>query len=183
MSQSSANVNSIDAIRAFRIALLKFVDDAANAITTLELEGRRPATWIDTKATYWARENRKASDGMNEARVALDRAEMTTSAEETKYAYDERKALERAKKRMRVTEEKQQAVKRWRPQIHKAVEEFHVALSKFQRYQETDLAQAIASLGRMTESLDRYVQASAPRTDASESREPATSNTPSEGTP
>src|SRR4029079_5162943 len=112
---TSANVTSIHAIRLVRLALQQFQMDAQNALMQLELEGRRPVSWIENdRAPYWDREVRKASDAQTEARVALERAELTTSAEEHKYAYDERKLLEKAKKRLRLCEEKVQKVKRWR---------------------------------------------------------------------
>lgn len=154
----SANVTSIDAIRLVRLALQTFQTEAENALMQLELEGRRPSAWIDERGNYWVREARKASDKQSECRTALERAEMTTSAEESKYAYDERKALEKAKKRLRLCEEKIQKVKRWRSIIHKEVEEFESQVAKLERFLEHDLVQAIALLGRMAESLDKYVQ-------------------------
>jgi chromosome segregation ATPase len=156
---SSANVTSIDAIRQIRLALQQFQTDAQNALMQLELEGRRPVAWIDgDRAPYWEREVRKASDRLSEARIALEKAEVTTSAEETKYAYDERKALEKAKRRLRLCEEKIQKVKRWRSVIHKETEVFQAQLAKLQRYLEHDLTQSIAALGRMAEALDRYIR-------------------------
>jgi hypothetical protein len=154
----SANVTSIDAIRLIRLALQTFQSEAENALMQLELEGRRPSSWIEERGNYWVREARKASDKQSECRIALDRAEMTTSAEESKYAYDERKALEKAKNRLRLCEEKIQKVKRWRSVIHKEVEEFESQVAKLERFFDFDLVQAIAQLGRMAESLDKYVQ-------------------------
>ena len=156
---SSANVTSIDAIRLIRLALQQFQSDSASALMQLELEGRRPVAWIDgDRAPYWEREVRKASDRLSEARIALEKAEVTTSAEETKYAYDERKALEKAKRRLRLCEEKVQKVKRWRAVIHKETEMFQAQIAKLQRYLEHDLTQSTAALGRMAEALDRYTR-------------------------
>jgi hypothetical protein len=156
---SSANVTSIDAIRMVRLALQQFQMDAQNALMQLELEGRRPVAWIENdRAPYWDREVRKASDAQAEARIALEKAEVTTSAEEHKYAYDERKALEKAKRRLRLCEEKVQKVKRWRSVIHKESETFESQVAKLKRYLEHDLVQAVAALGRMAEALDKYTQ-------------------------
>ena len=156
---TSANVTSIDSIRLIRLALQQFQSDAQNALMQLELEGRRPVTWIENdRRPYWERAVRKASDQQSEARVALERAELTTSAEEHKFAYDERKALEKAKRRLRLCEEKIQKVKRWRTVIHKESEEFEAQVAKLKRYLEHDLVQGVALLGRLAESLDKYVQ-------------------------
>lgn len=156
---SSANVTSIEAIRQVRVALQQFQLDAQNALMQLELEGRRPVAWIENdRAPYWSRELRKASDQQSEARIALERAEVTTSAEEHKYAYDERKALEKAKRRLRLCEEKVQKVKRCRSVIHKESETFESQVAKLKRYLEHDMVQAVAALGRMAEALDKYTR-------------------------
>ncbi len=159
MAGKSANVASLEVLRTVRLALQQFQVEAENALTQLEIEGRRPVAWIESDRTlYWPREVRRASDGLTEARVALQRAEATTSAEETKFAYDERKALERAKRRLRLCEEKVSAVKKWRVIVHKETDEFRVQVSKLRRYLESDFAQSLAALGRMAAALDRYVQ-------------------------
>jgi hypothetical protein len=99
----------------------------------------------------------------------LERAETTTSAEETKYAYDERKALEKAKRRLRLCEEKVQKVKRWRSVIHKETEVFQSQVAKLKRYMEHDLLQAIAALGRMADALDKYARLETAPTDSGSS--------------
>lgn len=178
---SSANVTSIDAIRLVRLALQQFQTEAENALMQLELEGRRPVAWIEhDRAPYWDREARKASDAQSEARIALERAEVTTSAEEHKYAYDERKLLEKAKRRLRLCEEKIQKVKRWRSVIHKESETFESQIAKLKRYLEHDLVQAVAALGRMAEALDKYarLETAGPRESAAGPAKSATQESP-----
>jgi len=75
--------------------LQQFLSDAENALMQLELEDAGPSPGSRTTARRTGSASSQASDAQSEARVALDRAEMTTSAEEHKYAYDERKALEK----------------------------------------------------------------------------------------
>jgi hypothetical protein len=159
MAGPAANVASIEALRVLRLALVQFQSEADSGLTQLELEGRRPGPWIDNdRRMYWQREVRKASDALAEARMALERAEMTTSAEDHRYAYDERKALERAKRRLRLCEEKVELVRKWRSVVHKEVEEFEVQVAKFRRFLETDFVQGIAALQRMADALERYTQ-------------------------
>jgi len=174
MSNRTANVMSIDALRALKVALQRFETDAINALVQLELEGRRPVAWIEQdRALYWPRETRKASDAVSEARIALERCEVTTSAEDQRYCYDERKLLEKAKRRLRLCEEKVQAVRRWRVRIRKEVDEFAVQIAKLKRYLENDLVRGIAALERMSGSLEQYVQR----------RQPATAESGFEGLP
>jgi hypothetical protein len=155
----TANVTSLDALRSFRAALVRFAADVEAALVALELEARRPVEWIEgDRSRYWPQQVRKASEMVSEARLALERSEVRISGEDTKYCYDERKALEQAKRRLELAEEKTRAVRRWRVQMHKESEEFQTQIARFKQYLETDLVRAIAALDRITASLDRYAE-------------------------
>ena len=158
MAARSANITSIEAIRTFATALIAFEDGAEDAAVQLELEARRPVAWIDELSAYWPKEVRKASDSLSEARISLEKCELTISGEDRKSCYDERKALEKAKRRLRTAEEKVQAVRRWKVQISKEVEEFQVQIAKLRQFLESDLVRSITSLKRMNEALEQYVQ-------------------------
>jgi len=160
---SSANVANIAAVRAVRQALRLFVEEVNSALITLDLEARRPIEWIEHDRTqYWPREMRKASDWVSEARLALQRCELTIDVDHRKTCYDEKKQLEKAKRRLHLSEDKIRAVKRWRLEVRKEVEEFQVQVAKLQRYLETDFERAIAQLDRMAQSLEKYIEVSAP---------------------
>jgi hypothetical protein len=157
MSQS-ANVTSLAAIESLKAALIEFEEDARNALVTLELESRRPLDWIEHDRTrYWPAEVRKASDTLSEARLALARCESSGSEDLRRDCYAERKALEKAKRRLHLAEEKIQAVRRWRHTLKKEVEAFSVELARLRGYLDSDWLAAIAGVGRMLESLDRYI--------------------------
>src|SRR5438093_6984775 len=161
---TTANVNSIDAPRQFRAALVRFVADVEAALVTLDLEAHRPIEWIEgDRPRYWRQEFRKASEAVSEARVALERCQVRISNEDTKYCYDDRKALEKAKRRLQAAEEKVQAVRRWRVEIHKVAEELQVQLAWAKQYLETDMAKALAALDRIAAALDRYAEQTAPK--------------------
>jgi transposase len=169
MAANSANVTSLDVVRQVRGALVQFEADMQDALTMFDLEARRPVEWIDNdRAKYWPREERASSDAVIEAKLALERAETSAVSDETKYCYDERKSLEKAKRRRQRAEEKLQAVKRWQPQIRKEVEEFQVQLAKARQYLETDFPRALAALERMATALDQYVQMARPESSSAE---------------
>lgn len=163
MARQGAHLTSIEVVERLRAAIIEFQTDALNAVMQLQLEGRRPLAWIEGDRTlYWPQQLRRASDQVAEARKELERCEVTTSGDQTRYCYDERKALERAKRRLRLCEEKVHAVKRWRVQIRRESDEFHTQLAKLARYLEHDLTKGIAALSRMGSALDRYVRQSTP---------------------
>lgn len=155
----SAHLTSTEAVAALRAALLQFGEDAQNALIALQLEGRRPIDWIDQDRTlYWPREMRKASDRLAEARLELQRCELTISGEDRRACIQEKKNLQKAKDRLQLTEDRIRTVKRWKFEMKKAVEEFEVQLAKVQRYLENDVPIAAAELQRMMLALEAYTQ-------------------------
>src|SRR5262245_37792950 len=164
MAAQMANVGSLDALKLFRAGLVKFAAEVESALVTLELEARRPVEWIEEdRARYWPQQVRKASEAVSEARVALERGQVRISSEDTRYCYDERKALEKAKRRMQLAEEKTQSLRRWRVEMRKVSEELELQLARTKHYLESDWIRAIAALDRMIAALERYVDQSAPQ--------------------
>jgi 16S rRNA G1207 methylase RsmC len=155
----SANITSTEAVSALRAALLQFVSEAQHALTALQLEARRPIDWLDHDRTlYWPREVRKASDRVAEARLELQRCEMTISGEDRRACVQEKKLLQKAKARLELTEERIRTTRRWKFEMKKAVEEFETQLARMQRYLENDIPVAAAELQRMMLALEAYTQ-------------------------
>lgn len=159
MARRSASVHSIDAIRRLKIALEQFAHHVGETLVTLELESRRPMEWIENdRARYWPRELRKASDRVSEARIALERCQLTAEPGEHRSCYDERKALEKAKRRLELCEAKIPIVQRWRGKLRKEIEEFKVQVARLNGYLEADVPRALAALERMAVALEQYAQ-------------------------
>jgi hypothetical protein len=157
MAPRAANLTSTEAIRTLKIALQQFAESARKALVQFELESRRPLDWIEHDRTlYWPRQMHLASDALNEARMALARCELTINEDDRRSCYDERKALEKAKRRLRLTEEKIDAVRRWRVLVRKEVEEFQTQIAKLNWYLDSDFLRGIAALQRMGQALDEY---------------------------
>lgn len=164
MAARAANITSTEAVRRMRVALQQFRAAAQDALVQLELESRRPVEWIEQdRIRYWPEQVRKASDAVNSARIALERCELAIRPEDKRSCYDEKKAFENAKLRLRLTESKVQAVRRWRVKVKKEVEEFQVQLARMQWFLDSDFLRAIAALERMAEALDRYTQSGEPQ--------------------
>jgi hypothetical protein len=159
MAPRSARLTSIDVLRAFAAQLRNFEAEGSSALDTLEMEGRRPAEWIENdRARYWPAEARKASYALAEARMALQKAELAGSSDLGRYCHDERKALEKARLRLRLTEEKTQAVRQWRSRILKEVDEFRGHLTRLREYLGGEFQQAFTTLERMATALERYAE-------------------------
>lgn len=164
----SANLTSTEAVSALRETLLQFAEEAQHALTALQIEAQRPIEWIEHDRTlYWPREMRKASDRLAEARLELQRCEMTISGEDRRACIQEKKNLQKAKARLELTEERIRTVRRWKFEMKKAIEEFQVQLARVQRYLENDIPIAGAELLRMIQALEAYTGTFADRSTSS----------------
>lgn len=155
----AANLTSIEVLRSLAAALGQFDAKVQDAIIQLNLAARRPVEWIEhDRSQYWPREVRKAIDTVSEARLTLARATATIDPNDHRSCYEERKQLEKAKRRLELAESKVVAVRRWKMELRKEVEELEVQSARLQHFLEADLSRGIAALARMAEALDRYVQ-------------------------
>jgi len=158
---TTANVTSIDSVRSAKEALLKFCADVESALIAMEIEARRPLEWIEgDRARYWPQQARRASDQVNEARQALDRCQVRISSEDRPSCYDEKKALDKAKRRLQLTEDRVRSLRRWSAEMHKAAEDFSTQVARLRNYLETDLTKGIAAAERMAAALEKYVEQS-----------------------
>jgi hypothetical protein len=133
----SANVTSIDAVRAFRTALVKFEENARDAVISLELEIRRAV----------------------QARNALERCQLKYGSEEAPSCYEQKKDYERAKRRLRYCEDQVRKVKQWAQIIRQELTQFDGQKAQMTVCIDTDLPRAIAAIGNMLNALERYAQA------------------------
>ena len=163
----SARVKSIDALQGLSAALACFHDGARSALDDLEIELRRALQWIGQDCPgYWKQEHRLARDGVTEARLQLENAKLFRRiADEQKSFVEEKKVLERAKRRLQIAEEKVAAIPHWAVMIERAVNEFRGSRSQFANWLDADYPKAMAALGRMMAGLEAYVRLAAPADD------------------
>jgi len=155
----AANLTSIDVPGEVKAALVRFDAQVQDAIIQLNLAARRPLEWLEhDRSRHWPREVRKAADAVSEARQTLARAQATIDPDNHRACYEERKLLDKAKRRLELAERKSAAVRRWIFDLQKEIEEFAVQSAKLQYYLESDLPKSLAALTRMAGALDHYVQ-------------------------
>jgi hypothetical protein len=164
-----AKVKSIDALQAMSAALKCFHDDSASALDELEMEIRRGLQWISQDCRqYWKQEHREARDSVTEARLQLENARMFRRIDEERGSFvEEKKNLERAKRRMEIAESKVESIPRWTVMIERAINEYRASRSQFVNWLEADYPRAVAALERMIVSLETYVRLATPVDDHS----------------
>ena len=178
MSGRTANITSVEAVAWMQAAMVRFEAEVRDALVAFGLESRKPVEWIEQdRGHYWPRQVRLAQDAVNEAKINLERCQLTIRGDERRSCTDERKLLEKAKRRFEFCEAHLAATRRWMPEIHKEVEAFLVHLAKFDRYLDTEFAQSKRALANMSAALADYLHTIAPpavgKLDAAGSSDPS----------
>ena len=168
----SAHITSTDAVREFRVALQEYEAEIRDAIDQLTLELRRSLDWVEhDRARYWPAEVRRASDRVIQAQQDLERCEMAIRAEDRRSCYEQRMALQKAKQRLRMAEQKVRAVRRSRVSVQQEADSLHGRLLKLTDFLDTEFPRGLAALQRMAAALDKYTERTSPQAGISDTGE------------
>lgn len=152
-----ANVQTVDALKDVRAALIKFLERATTAMGELRQKIDRTLAWLELdRPNYWKDQERRAYDLLASTRTALETCRLRTVAGRKSDCIEEKKAFERAKVRMDYVREKQRAVQKWMVQAGREGNEYRARTGTFQRALENDVPLMIAQLGRMIDAIEGY---------------------------
>jgi len=160
-----ADVKSIDTLAFVKAALISFAHETGQAISEVELEGRRGIDWITVdQAAYWKAEIRRAADLVNKAIKDLEHCRTFKKVGDNQPScIEEKKALEKARARLARAEQKAEAVRRWTPVVLQQFRETCVRLVHFQEVVDVDAPRAVARVEQMLRALDAYREVASPR--------------------
>jgi hypothetical protein len=159
-----AKLTSIDAVQAMAAAMDAFHRDAMTALEDLSMEIRRALEWIQhDRRDHWGHEVRRGWERTAEARVQLQQA-MTFRriGDRDPSCIDEKKALEKTKRRLEVAQEKVEMVRQWCHVIEREVNEYRVGRGQLGNWLDADFPRAMAVLKNMTRVLENYVATATP---------------------
>jgi len=164
-----ARVDSIDAIRQFKIALWKFQESANAALGDAEGELQRVLVWLETEQhTYWSGQIRKRHDAVEKAKEAVRHKKIFRDATGSlPSAAEEEKALAVAQRRLVEAEQKLVNVRRYTRVLQKEIQLYKGSVQRFASDVQSDLPAAAAHLESLTAKLDAYVSLTAGQADIS----------------
>ena len=164
-----ADVKSIDTLAFVKAALASFAHEAGQALGEVELEGRRGVEYVTMeRAAHWKTEVRKAGDAVNKAIKDLEHCRAFKKVgDNTPSCVEEKKNLDKARKRLEYAEQKEAAVRRWKPVVEQQFRETCVRLVHFREVIDVNCPKAMAVLERMLKALDAYRQTQGPATGGS----------------
>jgi hypothetical protein len=162
---TQAEVKSIDTLAFVKAALATFAHETGQALAEVEMQGQRAVDWITVdQAAYWKAEVRRAADNVNKAIKDLEYCRAFKKVGDNQPSCtEEKKALEKARRRLEYAERKAEIVRRWTPSVQQQFRETCVRLVRFREVIEIDCPRAMGRLEQMLRSLDAYTHTVGPR--------------------
>jgi hypothetical protein len=153
----SANVRSIDAVKNFHAAVVRFQEEARLAISSLEMQLLRFIGWLERdRPTFWKREIETCYREMSEWRVRLHQCKMRKMGDFKPTCFEEKKALEKAKKDLEHAQKQVPIVKHWTNSAHHEANEYHGRASQMTQLIERDIPMLLAMLHQVVDRLEAY---------------------------
>lgn len=162
---SQADVKSTDTLAFVKQALIAYAHESGQALADIEIEGQRGIDWITVdRAGYWKAEIRRAAEAVNQAIKDLEHCRAYKKVgDNSPSCVEEKKNLEKARKRLQHAEEKAELVRRWTPVVLQQFREACVRLVRFREVIDVDCPRAIGRLEKMITALDHYRTVSGPQ--------------------
>ncbi len=162
-----AHVRSIESLRRLRAEVLLFRDDVSTALASAMSEVDRTAAWLrDEIAPRWTRELRTRTEELGRARSAQFR-QQAFDGDWGRASVDERKAVERATRRLEEAEAKLEAARRWARVMDHEATLFRGHLHALSAL-IAGLPKSSVTLKGMVESLEAYLALQTPAAEATD---------------
>jgi len=160
---TAARVESIDAIKDFRVHLTKFQEMAGRALGDADSDIHRMVRWLEGEGlNFWTSTIRKRQEQLAKAEEAFRFKRLyKDSSGSTPSAVEEQKAVQMAKKRLEEAQTKLANVKRWTRQLQKEITSYRGGVAGFSNAVSAGVPQAIAHLGALLDQLDKYLEVAA----------------------
>jgi hypothetical protein len=154
---SEANVQSLDALRDVRLALMAFSERTASALGALRSKIDRTVAWLEQdRPMYWREQERRAYDLVAGARIAYETCRLRTVGGRHAECIEEKVALRRAKERLEHCRHKIDVVRHWTIEASRQADEYRGRSGPLQRALDEEVPNVIAMLSRMIEAIEAY---------------------------
>ena len=153
----NANVQSLNALRDVRLALILFQERAISAMGSLRTKIDRTRAWLEQdRPLYWRDQERRAYDGVASARVAYETCRLKTVGGRHSECIEEKVALQRAKGRLEFCQQKVDIVRRVTVEVGQQSDDYRGRSGPLQRLLDEDIPKVLAMLSRMIDAIEEY---------------------------
>lgn len=156
---SRANVQCLSAMREFRVRMLEFAAVVVDVLASQQQQSMGFLDWVEhDRPNFWKQYMLRSFDLIASARSDLDKCQMRTVAGHRPTCYEEKLALQSAKKRLEMAQEKVEAVPRLTAFCRHEIDEHDGRRGSLMRFIEDDFARSIAILERMIVAIEGYAE-------------------------
>ncbi|HVM46629.1 MAG TPA: hypothetical protein VMU04_01310 [Candidatus Acidoferrum sp.] len=149
-----AHVSSVDALEAFRSALIIYLSKARPALDEVNAEVMRTRVWLqEDQRTHWENELRRRARSLQEAQQALFSAKLSSFREATSV---EQLIVHRSKRAFDEADGKLRVIKKWKRDYDNRVEPLLKQMEKLHSVLSHDMGMAIAYLTKAIDTLHSY---------------------------
>jgi hypothetical protein len=155
----SAHIESIDALRHFRVALIKFAESAMSALGDAESDMINRLRWLENEQlSFWQLQIRRRHDELERAKEALRMKRLfRDSAGRTPHAVEEEKAVRLAQVRLEEAELKLANVKKYARILQKEIEVYKGLVQRLATTLQSEMPVAAAMLDGFVMTLENYI--------------------------
>jgi hypothetical protein len=150
----SAHISSVDAIAAFRAALIVFISKVRPLLEETSGEIIRVRQWVEEdQRRHWDNQFKLRWRKLEEARAELFTATLSKLQEASSLHH---MAVQRADRSLRECEHKRAMLKKWSRDLGDKTDPLVKQASQFQTFIATEMPRAIAYLDRVIETIEAY---------------------------
>jgi hypothetical protein len=172
----SARVESLDALKEFKAALVTFGADALEALAAAEAQIQRALDGLEQQLKHWQAELRRRQEELVRAKAELAQKRWGHRDSRGPGMTDAELAVRHAEQRVREAEAKIQTTRRWLLHLPREVAEYRGPARRLGGWLEADLKIGTALLDRRIGALEAYLAPPAPPPEPAEAA-------PAEGQP
>ena len=156
MSQS-ANVRSLESLREFKTALVKFIDHAKRSIATSDGEVQRVSIWLDsTQPMHWLRQVRKSEELLTQAKSELFRATIS-QPDNPRGPTDQVRLVKKRQAEIKYANERLEKTKQWSRRFERMQHDYRSGLSSLSSSLDGELQKVTVQLDNSIRSLEAYL--------------------------
>lgn len=154
----SARITSVQPLRDMKAALGEFIDAVNVAFANVDAEIGRMSQWLQhERPGYYKHAVRRATDAVTKAKSELSRKQYMRAPEPVSVV-EEKKQVEKLKRRLEELERKQDMVRQWGPRFEREAMLYKSSCRALSELVSATLPKAIQRLEKMAQAIEDYVR-------------------------
>ena len=164
---TQVTVNSIEALKDFRIALALYGEESLAALGAVSAEVRRTVQWLHhDRPGYWQQQIKIRREQVAAAQAEVFRRKLAKTPDYAPPMTEQKENLRRAEASLQEAERRSAMVRKWQPMLQQAILESQASTRRLKDLTAGDIPRAVALLDRLIDALEAYLRVAVPSASA-----------------